>query len=74
MKQLIIGLVLGSVLTGGLVGADTRYNSKGQPSAPRGSVQQFDYWRARQLFLDAAAMRRNQEEQRRHDRLNPCGR
>lgn len=72
MKHFTVGIILGSLLTGTLAGAARFYDSKGQPSAPAGSIQQFDYFRQRQLFLDAAAMRRNQEEQMRHDRLNPC--
>ena len=71
MRQLILGLVLGSLLTGTVVGAGTFYDSKGQPNAPYGSIQSFDYYRQRQQFLDLNAMRRNQEEQM---RLNPCGR
>lgn len=71
MRQLMLGIILGSALTGTLVGAGF-YDSKGQPAAPSGSIQQFDYFRQRQLFIDAGAMRRNQEEQMRQQRLNPC--
>ena len=71
MNQLILGTILGSLLTGTIALAGSFYDSKGQPNAPRGSVQEFDYFRARQQFLDLNAMRRNQEEQM---RLNPCGR
>jgi hypothetical protein len=66
MKQFTIGLILGSVLTGTLVSAGTFYDSKGKPNAPTGSVQQFDYFRQRQLFLDTAAQRRLAER--------PCAR
>lgn len=72
MKNLILGAILGSLLTGTVVGA-VGYDKNGQPNAPAGSIQQFDYFRQRQFFLDSNAMRRNQEEQMRQDRLrNPC--
>jgi hypothetical protein len=72
MDNFIAGLFLGSLLTAAVAGAGTFYNKEGQPNAPTGSVQQFDYFRQRQLFLDAGAIRRNQEEQMRNDRMNPC--
>ena len=71
MRNFILGLLIGSILTGTVVGADTFYNQKGTPSAPAGSIQQFDYFRQRQFFLDQSAIRRNAEEA---NRLNPCGR
>lgn len=72
MNQFIIGAILGSLLTVGLVEAGTRfYDSNGHPNAPQGSVQQFDYFRQRQQYLDLNAMRRAQEESL---RANPCGR
>ncbi len=72
MRNFILGLIVGLTLAGTLGYAGTFYDSKGQPDTPHGSIQQFDYFRQRQFFLDAGAMRRNQEEQLRHDRLNPC--
>lgn len=74
MKQFMLGLVIGSALTGGLVGAGTFYDSKGQPNAPTGSIQQYDYFRQRQLFLDAGAIRKQAERDRIQQQLNPCGR
>ena len=71
MKNFVIGILFGSLLTGSLGLAGTFYDSKGQPSAPSGSVQQFDYFRERQQFLDLNAVRRNQEESLRN---YPCGR
>ena len=71
MKNFVIGILLGSLLTGSLGLAGTFYDSKGNVQAPSGSVQQFDYFRQRQQFLDLNAIRRAQEEQLRH---NPCGR
>ena len=74
MYQLLLGIILGSIFTTGLVGAGNFYNSHGQPAAPSGSVQQFDYFRERQQQLDIGAMRRQQEEYLRQQRLAPCGR
>lgn len=71
MNQLILGIILGSVLTGTLALAGSFYDSKGQPAAPRGSIQQFDYYRQRQQFLDLNAIRRAQEQARGE---NPCAR
>jgi hypothetical protein len=68
MRQFIVGVILGSLFTGTLVGAITFYDSNGQPNAPAGSIQQFDYFRQRQQWLDLNAVRRNQENQR----PNPC--
>lgn len=71
MKQLMIGLILGSALTTGLLYAGQFYDSQGHPSAPSGSVQQFDYFRQRQQYLDLGAMRRGQEQSAHQA---PCGR
>jgi len=73
MKPFILGAILGSLFTGGWALAGTLYDSKGQPAAPRGSIQQFDYFRQRQLFIDQAATRRAAEEMARQQRINPCG-
>lgn len=70
MKQLMLGVMLGSLLTGTFAGAVQFYDSKGQPSAPRGSIQQFDYFRQRQQWLDLNAIRRQQEGYGH----NPCAR
>ncbi|MDZ4734658.1 MAG: hypothetical protein SGJ16_13865 [Nitrospirota bacterium] len=72
MKQLILGIVVGSLLTGGLVGAASLYDGHGNVSAPSGSPQMSDYFRQRQLFLDAAHVRASMEEVAREGRLNPC--
>lgn len=71
---LICGVLIGSVFTTALVGAGNFYNSHGQPAAPSGSIQQFDYFRERQQQLDVGAMRRQQEEYLRQQRVAPCGR
>jgi hypothetical protein len=72
MRNLVLGFVLSSLLTGSLGLAGTFYDSKGQPSAPRGSIQQFDYFRQRQFFLDQSAIRKAQEESLRQQK--PCER
>jgi hypothetical protein len=70
MKHFILGIVLGSVLTGTFVGAARFYDSKGNVSAPNGSVQQFDYFRQRQLFIDQNHIRQGIDALK----ANPCGR
>jgi hypothetical protein len=72
MKHLMLGMVLGSLLTATIVGAGTFYNSKGEPAAPRGSTQQFDYFRQRQQFLDIQHMRQQADRDRLDNQLHPC--
>ncbi len=74
MNNLMLGMILGSLLAGTLVSAAQFYDSKGQPAAPSGSIQQFDYFRQRQQFIDLGASRRIQEEATRQNKLTPCGR
>ena len=64
MKQFALGIILGSVVTGTMVGAGNFYDSKGNLKAPSGSQQQFDYFRQRQQQIDINNMRRQME---RHD-------
>ena len=74
MKQFALGILFGSLLTGTVVGAANLYDSKGNLNAPRGSQQQFDYFRQRQQQIDISNMRRQMERQdfdRRHGH-NPC--
>lgn len=70
MRQFIVGVVLGSLLSGSIVVAGL-YDRDGQPSGPRGSIQQYDYFRGRQQQLDVQALRR-QAEQERASRRVPC--
>jgi len=63
MRQFVFGILVGSLVTGTVVGAGTLYDSKGNVNAPRGSVQQFDYFRQRQMFLDMSKMREQMEQQ-----------
>ena len=74
MKQFVLGVLVGSLVTGTVVGAGNFYDSKGQPAAPRGSVQQYDYFRQRQLYLDMSNMRKQMEQQELDRKLgkNPC--
>lgn len=74
MKQFIVGILVGSALTASVGLAGNFYGKDGNVQAPTRSQQSFDYFRARQFFLDAAALRRNAEEQARQNRLAPCGR
>ena len=74
MKQFILGTVFGSLVTGGFALAGNFYDSNGQPAAPRGSVQQFDYFRQWQQQLDIKHMREqaDRHERERSLRTNPC--
>jgi hypothetical protein len=74
MRRFLLGMLLGSVLTATVGGASSFYDSKGNVKAPRGSVEQFDYFRQRQMFLDIKRMREQQDQQARERKLqkNPC--
>ena len=39
MQQFVLGLLVGSVITGTVVGAGTFYDAKGNVKAPGGTVQ-----------------------------------
>jgi hypothetical protein len=74
MKQFILGILFGSLVTGTVVGAGSLYDSKGNVAAPRGSQQQFDYFRQRQQRLDIEHMRDQMDKQQLDRKLgrNPC--
>jgi hypothetical protein len=74
MRQFILGILFGSMITGTVVGAGSLYDSKGNLKAPTGSTQQFDYFRQRQMFLDINHMRQQQDQQalERKSGKNPC--
>ena len=74
MSQFVLGILFGSLLTGTVVGAGNLYDSKGNLSAPRGSQQQFDYFRQRQQQIDIGNMRKQMEQRESDRRLgkNPC--
>lgn len=71
MKQFILGVLIGASLMASL-GVAGMYDKSGAPSAPRGSVQQFDYFRERQQQLDVQALRRQADQDRAAGRV-PCG-
>lgn len=74
MRNFILGVLLGSALTGSLGLAGQFYDRNGQPNVPSGSIQQFDYFRGRQALLDIAAQRRLAEQDHLRSLMNPCGR
>jgi hypothetical protein len=61
MRHFILGILFGSLITGTVVGAGNFYDSKGNVQAPRGSQQQFDYFRQRQQQIDIGNMRKQME-------------
>jgi hypothetical protein len=73
MKQLVLGLIFGSLLTGTVVGAGSFYNKDGSLNTPSGSQKQFDYFRQRQQFLDIQHMRRQADQDRLRQMSDPCG-
>ena len=74
MRHFILGILFGSLITGTVVGAGNFYDSKGNVKAPRGSQQQFDYFRQRQQQIDIGNMRKQMEQQDLDRRLgkSPC--
>ena len=74
MKQFTLGILVGSLITGTVVGAGSLYDSKGNVKAPSGSQQQFDYFRQRQQQIDIGHMRKQMEQQELDRKLgkNPC--
>jgi hypothetical protein len=75
MRQFIVGMVLGSLLTGGLGMASTLYDRNGNLRAPAGSQQSFDYFRQRGVFLDLQRLRQHSDrmaaDRQRSERI-PC--
>lgn len=77
MKQFIFGILLGSLLTGTLVGAgDYLHQGSGGGGDYLGRSEtqaQFDYFRERALQLDVENIRREQVEQKyRNLGKSPC--
>ena len=74
MKQFVLGILFGSVVTGTVVGAGSLYDSKGNVKAPSGSQQQFDYFRQRQQQIDIGNMRKQMEQHELDRKLgkSPC--
>lgn len=63
MTKFVMGMLVGIVLSSSLGLADGLYDRQGKPAAPRGSVQQFDYYRDRQQQLDVGAIRQQADRQ-----------
>jgi hypothetical protein len=74
VKQFVLGVLFGSLVTGKVVGAGNFYDSKGNLKAPSGSRQQFDYFRQRQMYLDMKHMRQQMDQQESDRKLGkkPC--
>ena len=64
MRKFVGGVIVGIVLSGSLGLAQNLYDRNGQPAAPRGSIQQQDYFRSRQQQLDVGALRRQADRER----------
>ena len=64
MKQFMLGVLVGASVMASLAGAGNPYDRSGQPAAPRGSIQQYDYFRQRQQQLDVGALRRQADQQK----------
>lgn len=74
MKTFFLGAMVGSILTGTLAGAGNLYDQQGNPSAPKGSVQQSDYFRQRGQQLDIQHMREQADRDRLNQAAKPCAR
>ena len=72
MKTFALGLIIGSVLTAATGFAVELYDRHGNVQAPRGSVQEYDYFTQRQVFLDVQQQRQLQEQGRVESLLQPC--
>ena len=72
MKQFILGAVVGASLMASLGLAGNLYDRSGNPAAPRGSVESFDYFRQRQQQLDVQNIRKQQLEDSRRHAGRPC--
>lgn len=72
MKTFFLGAMVGSILTGTLAGAGNLYDRAGNPAAPRGSVQQSDYFRQRGQQLDIEHLRKQADQDRLNQAAKPC--
>jgi hypothetical protein len=61
MKNLILGIGLGSLFTSGLGIGASLYDQKGNVRAPSGSQQQMDYFRQRGAWMDLQALRQQSD-------------
>jgi hypothetical protein len=60
------------LLTGSLALAASFYDNAGQPSAPSGSVQQYDYFRFRNQMMEQSQMNQQLRNDYAHRGLKPC--
>ena len=74
MTRFILGAIIGSLLTGSLGLAASLYDRQGQPSAPRGSIESFDYFRSRQAQIDIGHLRQQADRDRLERMTKPCAR
>ena len=73
MRNFAGGVIVGVLFSASLGLAGGMYDSKGQPAAPRGSVQQFDYYRQRGQQLDIQHMRQQADRERAEHKIGkPC--
>lgn len=72
MRTFLLGLTVGLGLSAIGAQAGSLYDRSGQPAAPRGSIQQFDYFRQRQQQLDIGAMRQQADRDRLNQAVRPC--
>lgn len=63
MRNFVGGVIVG-VLFSASVGLAGMYDKSGNSAAPRGSIQQQDYFRQRGQQLDIQALRREADRQR----------
>ena len=70
MKHFVGGVIVGVLLTASMGLADGLYDRQGQPAAPRGSIQQQDYFRQRGQQLDIQNLR--QQADRQSTDRKPC--
>lgn len=70
MRQFSLGLIVGTLLTASLGFAGNLYDRSGNPSAPKGSIQQYDAFRQRGQQLDIQHLR--QQADRESSAKVPC--
>lgn len=72
MRTFFVGLIVGLSLSGVVAWAGNLYDSQGNVSAPHGSQQQMDYFRARGQQLDIQHLRQQADRDRLNQVVRPC--
>lgn len=72
MRNFVGGVIVGIVFSASLGLAGSLYDKSGNPAAPRGSIQQQDYFRQRGQQLDIQHMRQQADRERLERQVNPC--